>query len=378
MCEGFDLAAMGLAGPSMIHGLGLSRSTFGLAVSLMMAGFALSATIGGVLGDRVGRRRVVIAGLWTIAVFSALTIGVRQIDGLLAVRFLTGAGIGLVYPNLMAIAADISTAGNRSRIISLVNCGGSVGGLIGAALLAVMGTRLHWQYMFVGGALSALAVLPIAYRVLPRSTNMEKTPARQATPLQVLLGGGRHGTTIALWIACFCTSFIFYMLSGWAPTLLSDRGLSPGQVGAATSALSAAAIVGVLILATLLDLRRYRLSFLLAYAGMIAAFVTFALSGGVAGAFASMAMVGLTVMGGLLLLFALTPALYPEHGKSTGLGAAVATGRIGAILSPWVLGRLLDSGLGQRELFLGLLIPVVIAGLAAQAVAARANAAETR
>ncbi len=118
MCEGFDLAAMGLAGPSMIRGLGLTRSAFGLAVSLMMAGFALGATIGGVLGDRVGRRRMVIAGLWVIAVFSVLTVRVQQLDALLVVRFLTGAGIGLIYPNLMAIAADICIYTNATLTVA--------------------------------------------------------------------------------------------------------------------------------------------------------------------------------------------------------------------------------------------------------------------
>ena len=362
--EGFDLATVGLAGPGMIRDLALTRSEFGLTATVMMAGFFVGSASGGILGDRFGRRRLVIIGLAIVSVFSFLTSQAQDLGGLVLVRFLTGLGVGAVFPNLITLAAASVPAGARGRAITLTNCGGSIGGLAGAALLAFGGPDLSWRTFFLIGAIAPLLIIPVTIWVLPRDIKLDPRSVALPKPTYVLFGEGRTLLTTALWVANFLTAFMFYMITNWAPALLAERGLGTATLGAANAALSVSAMIGALSLAFLLDKRQRRLPFFLAYGGMLIAFAAFAFAGTSVMAIASMALIGLTVMGGLLLLYAITPMLYPDAGKSTGMGWAVAIGRIGAVVSPWAVGLALDSGLGQRDLVWVMAPAIVVAGLA--------------
>ena len=53
---------------------------------------------------------------------------------------------------------------------------------------------------------------------------------------------------------------------------------------------------------------------------------------------------GLFTVGGQLVLYALAPLYYPEAGRGTGIGAALAVGRIGSILGPLLAGLMMMSG----------------------------------
>ena len=374
--EGFDLASMGLAGPGMIKGLGLTRSAFGLVATTMMAGFFLGAAAGGSLGDRFGHRRIMVIAMAIVGMFSLLTAQAQALPELMLVRFLTGIGVGGVFPNLLVLAANSAPASRRGRAIAITNCGGSIGGLTAALLLAFGGASVGWTTFFILGAIAPVVIIPLVIAVLPKTIITGQPALMRMRTTTALFGEGRATVTILFWAANFLTAFMFYMVANWAPTLLAERGLPPPIIGGANAAMSIAAMVGALILTTLLDQGRTRLPFVLAYVGMIVAFAFFAMAASPLSAIGSMAMIGLCVMGGMLLLYAQAPMLYPLAVRSTGIGWSVAFGRLGAIVSPWTVGLALDAGLGQRDL-LWLLTPViVVAGCCAALAMARNTVSE--
>lgn len=369
--EGFDLATVGISGPGMAHALGLGRTAFGVSVTAVMAGFLVGALAGGRLGDRFSRRNTLLVGMVIAAVGSALTARAAALQPLLALRLLTGIGIGLVYPNFMALAAASVPAQARARAIAIVACGGSVGGLTAGLLLFAGGARMPWQGFFVTGAAGCVAVLPFVLWLLPSANQpaSDARPERASATGGVLFGGGRAALTLLVWSASFLTAFVYYLVANWMPSLMAARGMQASQVGLASALLSTCAIVGGLVLASVYDRRPGALPLLCAYAGMAAALSGLAGVTGAGWTIGAVAAIGLFVFGGQMLLQGLPAYLYPSAGRATGIGWAQGAGRLGAIASPVAVGAALDAGLDQRTLLAALVPVVLMAGCCAMQVA---------
>jgi len=88
-------------------------------------------------------------------------------------------------------------------------------------------------------------------------------------------------------------------------------------------------------------------------------FLLTALASGLAGVF---------IVGAQLILFALAPRYYPWAVRGTGVGAAVAIGRLGSVVGPLYAGALLAGGGGSATVLLGTVPFVVVGGAAALAL----------
>ena len=69
---------------------------------------------------------------------------------------------------------------------------------------------------------------------------------------------------------------------------------------------------------------------------------------------------GMFVNGSFYLLYPPAVRFYPTEIRSTGIGAAVAFGRIGNVLSPWAAGRLLTAGFAPIAVFQGMALPLLL------------------
>jgi len=98
-----DRVNISIAGSSIASEYHLTNVQLGWVFSAFLAGYALFQTLGGMLADRYGPRRVLAAGVVWWGVFTALTASVPHgIRGALflfvSIRFLFGAGEAVVYP----------------------------------------------------------------------------------------------------------------------------------------------------------------------------------------------------------------------------------------------------------------------------------------
>ncbi|NOS71181.1 MAG: MFS transporter [Verrucomicrobia bacterium] len=174
--DGFELGLMPVAS------LSVSKSLLGAAYTPMLGGdwFArftaalmLGAAVGGIvlgsLGDRIGRARALGVSILFYSVFAGLGAFVRTQEQMLLLRFLVGLGVGGVWPNAVALAAECWP--DKSRPI--------IAGLMGAALnggilvLSQIARAWHitpesWRWIFqLAAAPAVLGVLIMA--ALPES-----------------------------------------------------------------------------------------------------------------------------------------------------------------------------------------------------------------
>jgi AAHS family 3-hydroxyphenylpropionic acid transporter len=76
-------------------------------------------------------------------------------------------------------------------------------------------------------------------------------------------------------------------------------------------------------------------------------------------------LVGLTVSGSQAIMYALAPGVYPTYVRGTGVGFALAIGRVGAATGPLLAGAMLGSGLGPTQVLEVMAPLMVLAGVCA-------------
>src|SRR5437773_2321637 len=165
-----DATIVNVALPTIKVDVGFSEQSLSWvlnAYTLMFGGFLL---LGGRLADRLGRRRLFVAG---IAVFSgaSLLCGVSQSEGtLLVARGLQGLGGAMVSPAALSIILTTFTEGpERNRALAVWGAIAGAGGAAGLLLGGVLVELLSWRWVFFVNVPIGAVVLALAPRIIPES-----------------------------------------------------------------------------------------------------------------------------------------------------------------------------------------------------------------
>ncbi|MGZ0785976.1 3-(3-hydroxy-phenyl)propionate transporter MhpT [Pseudomonas saponiphila] len=376
LIEGFDLQAAGTAAAGLRQSFALDPKMMGWVFSAGIIGLLPGAFFGGWVADRIGRKRILVGAVLLFGLFSLCTAYVESYSSLLLVRFMTGLGLGAALPNLIALCAEAVSEQRRGTAISVMYCGVPLGGAL-AAVVAMFSSE-HWQTTFIIGGLAPLLVVPLMAWLLPESSAFRQHTAsvgsRRASTAQALFGEGRARTTLALWLSYFFTLTVMYMLLNWLPSLLLEQGFSKPQAGLVQMLFNIGGALGSLLGGLLLDRCNGLKVVLFVYAGLLAALAGVGLSVGIAPMAMAGFAAGLFVMAAQLVLYALAPPSYPTAVRATGVGAAVAIGRLGSVAGPLAAGQILAAGAGTAGVLLATSPGLVIAALSILSVVARADA----
>lgn len=380
LLEGVDGQSMGAIAPSLAADYGLDPWQVGLALSASLVGLLIGASAGGVLADRFGRKFVLIASVVLLGVFSLATTIASDLASLLAIRFLAGLGMGGALPTLIAIAGETVEPSKRSTAISLMYCGIPLGGaLAGALVTATIGTYGWRPVLYVGG-FGPIVVAPLLV-LLPSMTrrareHREAQHQRDMSILVALFGEKRALTTSLIWLSSFLTLLIVYLLLNWLPSLMVANGFSKPQASSLAIVLNLGAAAGCVLLGMLMDRKQKRSVILFAYSGMAVALCGLAFLHSYAHIVLAAIVAGFFVIGGQLILYALTASYYPTEIRGTGIGAAVSVGRFGAIAGPLLAGKIMSAGSSATAVLLATIPCMVVASLAAIALLARPTATD--
>ena len=362
MLEGLDLQAAGIAAAGMRSAFDLSSASLGAIFSAGILGLLPGALLGGRLADRSGRKKVLVVATLLFGLFSIATAYAWDLSSLIAFRFLTGVGLGAAMPNLIALPSEAAGPKLRSTAVSLMYCGVPLGAA-GAALLSMAGMTQQWQAIYLIGGIAPLLVVPLLMVFLPESAAFEqhRTEAASESVRSGLFGASSIGVTASLWIAYFFTLLVMYMLINWLPSLLVSRGLTPLQASQALFVMQIGGTLGSVILGTAMDRWRMLPLMLCTYFGIFLSLLSLAFSSAFGSTLIAVFVAGFFVLGAQLMLYALTPRYYATSIRATGVGAAVAVGRLGAMSGPLAAGQLLTWGLGAGGVIAGAIPPILVA-----------------
>lgn len=356
--EGYDIQAFGVAAPHMAPELGLGPAELGWAGSAAMFGLVVGALSGGWLADRFGRRPVLTVSVALFGIFSVVTALAQSFEVLTLARLATGIGFGGAMPNLIAIATEISPPNRRAMTTTSMFCGLPAGGAVVALLAQFGGESLDWRMIFlIGGALPIL-LAPVVFFFLPE-TRPAPTEDLDGRVMRGLFAEGRATATLLIWVIFALDLLVTYLLLNWLPTLVVAKGFTAVEGASASFWMNIASVGGALLLGWTADRFGYRWLLVSVYAGLAVALYVLAQATGMPAVIAGSAAAGLTVVGGLYVLYALAPSYYPPHIRAAGAGAAIAVGRLGSIGGPLIAGELRAAGYGPGDVLMAL-IPAVL------------------
>jgi AAHS family 4-hydroxybenzoate transporter-like MFS transporter len=394
--DGFDTQAIGFVAPALVKEWGLGKGALGPVFSAGLFGLMIGALVFGPLADRVGRKKIIILSTLAFGIGALVTAVVQDVSTLIAIRFLTGLGLGGAMPNAVALTSEFNPRRRRATMVMIMFCGFSVGAALGGLLAAALIPQFGWRSVFVVGGIAPLLLAPILALKLPESVRflaltgradarvvqllgfinpkaefapatrfMVDEPELAGIPVKHLFRGGRTLATLLLWVVFFMSLLDLYFLSNWLPTVLNDLGASVPQAALIGSMLQVGGVVGTFVLGSIIDRFSFRA---LALVYFIAVFAVGAIGQlGHSAGFVTMAIfaAGFCIVGGQIAANALAAGFYPTAVRATGVGWALGIGRIGSIVGPLVGGALLTMKWSAGQVFAAAAAAALCAALAA-------------
>ncbi|MGF1427062.1 MFS transporter [Kitasatospora sp. LaBMicrA B282] len=167
-----DVSIVNLALPSIQHGLGMSDVSLNYIVTAyatVLGGFLL---LGGRLGDRYGRRRILQIGFALFAVAS-LTSGLADSGSvLITARAFQGLGASMITPSALAILTNTFPEGpERNKALGVWGSLSGIASIVGVIAGGVFSDTIGWSWIFYINVPIGLVAAVLAFKVLPESKN---------------------------------------------------------------------------------------------------------------------------------------------------------------------------------------------------------------
>ncbi|MFJ3486831.1 MFS transporter [Pseudomonas sp. NPDC090202] len=393
--DGFDTQAIAFTGPSIIQAFGLGAGALAPILTAGIVGMVLGAMALGLMGDKFGRRPVIIAAVTLFGVASLATAFAQTTEQILILRFIAGLGMGGATPVVLSLAAEYGSARHRGTIMTTVLLGLPAGAILGGMLAARMLPSIGWQGIFAIGGIVPLALVGVLIIALPESLyfltrhrpvasrgkietviaaitrqqvaadSVFSVPEADAkTRVSSLFRSGLARNTVGIWTIYLFNWIAWFMFLSWLPTVLKATGLPTEQAPMGTVAVNAVFVACAIPLSLILPKINTRLLLLALFLFGIVLCLGLAGSGdNWTLVFILAGCAGLGIGGQQIVLNYMVAQAYPTALRATATGWAIALGRVGAIIGSASGGWFLEHG-GPAGYYSALVVPLVIAAAA--------------
>lgn len=254
----FDRLCIAVAGPRIQHDLNISPSNWGWVIGAFTLAYAMFEIPSGMLGDRIGPRRVLTRIVLWWSVFTALTGAVSSYRLMLVVRFLFGAGEAGAFPNSAAVIGRWIPESERARATSVIWTATAIGGILTPLIVVPVQKIYGWQISFFLFGSLGLFWAALWYWWF-RDTVAEKSgisaaerelignPMRQSGHGLPWAKVFRNGNFVRLLLMYHTYCWGAYFFLTWYPTYLQlGRGLTEDQMKIASSLPSWVSLVSLI------------------------------------------------------------------------------------------------------------------------------------
>jgi AAHS family 4-hydroxybenzoate transporter-like MFS transporter len=366
----------------LIKEWGRPRGDFIGALSYGPFGMMVGGLVGGLVGDRLGRRTALLGSVVTFSLLTFAIAFANSIEMLGLLRFLAGVGLGGAMPNAATLASEYVPKKQRPFAVTLTIVCIPLGGVLAGELAAQIIPGHGWRALFLAGGVIPLFLAAALWKVLPESprfmaSRRERWPeltqmmrksghdlpddveyaeaAISSGPtgrvgIRTLFGSSYLRDTLALSASFFFCLLVNYLVILLLPVVLTsaENGFSQPVASRALGVSNFGGVAGALFGAMLIQKFGSRFTMLgMSALAVVCGFtlattqidpqntmflmVMFALTGGL-------------VNGVQTTMYALAAHVFPTEVRSTGVGFAVAVGRIGNVLAATVANLAFSRG----------------------------------
>lgn len=399
--DGFDFQSTSFALPLIVREFRLTPTEAGAIGSLTNVGLLIGALVFSALSDRYGRKTIFQWVLFTYAFGTFLSAVAWSYPSLLVARVVAGLGIGAEFPVAFALLAEYSPRRLRHILVPVGPMCYAVGWFVCALVSTWVIPAFGWRAIYWLGVTPALLIIYVR-RFLPESVRyllaqgrveeagaIVKDLARRAgmgdlelvppAPARVEDEPGREsrirslrlvlGTVVAVGFFYFANNIQNVGFSTWLPSIFVQQGFTLVRSFRFTTIILAVTPLGQVFAMWLQDRMPRKWAMLMMAALSSSFFLAFGIS------FELKMPIEVTVaanvgyqffsQGIIVILYTLGSELFPTPVRSLGMGIVTATGRVGSILGPFVVGVFLTFGTSIHEIIYWFALPLLLAGVVA-------------
>jgi MFS family permease len=347
-----------LAAPLLLIQLKATPVELGLVGTITSSVHMAMSHFMGHLSDRLGRRRLIIAGPVIFAASCLVVTLVGRIGVILALSALNGLAISMYWPSLEAWVADRQTGSELASNIGSFNLSWTAATLIGPVLSGFI-YNLYPRLTFLFAAAVALTLFVLIY------TSLQETGSHSVESVEIADGEAstpRKDLLYAVWVANFASWFLIGNARYQFPKLARELDLPPYVIGLLLGCLGLSLFSGFFVLRGT-HLWHFKKRYLfgaqilaalgLVFLSLFSEPVLFALA---------FLMIGLSCSVTYYSSLYYTVHLLEKKGKGTGLHESILG--IGAVLGP-ILGGIAAQYNGLRAPYL-LCFAVLFAAVVAE------------
>jgi len=351
MLDAFDVMLYALVLAALMGDLEMTKGTAGLLGSLTLVASAAGGVIFGLVADRFGRTRALMASILIYSVFTAACGLAQNVLQLAVFRVFLGLGMGGEWASGAALVSETWPAEHRGKALGIMQSSWAVGYAAAAIVTALVMPVFGWRAVFFVGILPAFFTLWVRRRVKePELWHRSREVPRGDRPgFSELFRGSLGRLTIAITLMNACTMFAWWGFNLWIPAYLSLPA-GDGGIGLSTTAMSALVVamqVGMWFgyvtfgfVSDALGRKRTYVVYLLAASVLMLAYAS------------TRQPLVLLLLGPFVAFFgtgyfsgfgAVTAEIYPTAIRATAQGFTYNIGRVASAVAPFAVGSLAQT-----------------------------------
>ncbi|MFE2970324.1 MFS transporter [Streptomyces sp. NPDC059340] len=164
-----SVSGLNVAQPDLAVTFDASQSTVLWIINMYTLSLAALLLPLGAIGDRLGRKPMLLTGLTVFGVASAAAGLAPSVEVMLAARLFSGVGAAMIMPITLAVITSTFPAEERGRAIGVWTGVASGGGVLGMFLSAALVDVVSWRWLFVLPVALVMVALAMALRSVPNS-----------------------------------------------------------------------------------------------------------------------------------------------------------------------------------------------------------------
>lgn len=327
---------------------GLSKAETGGIMSLFFLAYTLLQIPSGILGDKIGRKRVLVTGFTLYAIFIASVYFVPSFAVFLFLWILAGAAQGCYYGPQYALSSEAIPKKWITVGSAIIGSGMSFGIAMGYYLSSVMVSVYHtsWKMPFVLVAIPIVIVtLLMLFFVRERITPVNAANSQMA-PKGNFADLFKNRNLVLAYITIFCSIYGFFVIITWLPNYLeAERGMDKIEASQIASIVPWISIIGTILCSYVSDKlgRRKPVVLFMMPLSLVAIF-------GIVYSDSYAVLIAVLILYGFIGKISLNPVLIalvadnaPRASLSTAFGLYNFFGMAASICAPYVTGLIADK-----------------------------------